>query len=681
MNREQDELIPFQQAVNVNLFFPGAQRRELLDEIKKAIAEGVAVLSVVGDEGTGKTMLCRMVEKELPDEYVCVYLPENPESFDDVVRILAREAGIDNTDELQSIEEIISALTESLRKSGQRLVVIFDQAERMYLAMLERLRKLLDRINTNENILQLIFAGRQILLENLDQLAICDFADAAETHYYLDDLDASETYAYLNHCARQRSRAKGKSIFTPEASKKIFSIGRGNLKTTNLLAAKAIESADAEGSFVVAPRNVNIKELGLEGLHESFLAGVRRRSGKLIFGSVLLLLSLAAIVWFTGGDEKEQSELKKQEDLPEISAGTEQSGETISSSSGYSLEKTEDAEGDEISEEKINESSIIFTTDTKEQADQLKSEPPAVSKEENKQSLPAEKPASSELNSSSKETIKRTGSDLQDAETVVKSSDTSEMEKRGESTETITAELGQMTKELHRSHPEDANKADSKVNVSQLSVKEEVDSNLIPLYEQPKEEISQVPAQIKKQEKKIIIEPGTLLGQAQQNVSPVFNGIKKNEPKHPQTSPAPKKLFKVAQVKLPMSAASALNGVQKQPALPSDTIYDQRAAAGKALFLGGDEGRQTIQIMALTGEQAEKNLRERFSRKEYQQIADNLYILKSENNSTLFVFYGVYPDKESANKAREQLPSFLGKNEPYVISILEAQSKATFQQQ
>ena len=63
MNREKDELIPFQEGVNINLFFPGAQRREILDEIKKSIDDGVAVLSIIGDEGTGKTMLCRMVEQ------------------------------------------------------------------------------------------------------------------------------------------------------------------------------------------------------------------------------------------------------------------------------------------------------------------------------------------------------------------------------------------------------------------------------------------------------------------------------------------------------------------------------------------------------------------------------------------------------------------------------------------
>ena len=89
------------------------------------------------------------------------------------------------------------------------------------------------------------------------------------------------------------------------------------------------------------------------------------------------------------------------------------------------------------------------------------------------------------------------------------------------------------------------------------------------------------------------------------------------------------------------------------------------------------KGTQTIQIMALTGEQAEKNLRERFSTQQYKEVADSLYILGNKNGSTLFVYYGAFPDRESANRALEQLPPFLGKNEPYVISLLEAQSKIT----
>lgn len=689
MNREKDELIPFQAEVNVNLFFPGAQRRELLDEVKKAIVDGVAVLSIIGEEGTGKTMLCRMVEKELSDGFVCVYLPENLESFNEVVRILASEAGVDDTDQSQSVEDTVSAIIDRLKERGQHLVVIFDQAERMYLAMLERLRKLLDRANADENLLQLIFAGRKVLLENLDQLAICDFADAAETHFYLDDLDVSETYAYLNHCARQRSRAKGKSIFTPEASKKIFTIARGNLKTTNILAAKAIEAADDEGSFVVAPRNVNIKDTGLEVMHESFLAGVRRRSGWLmISGALLLLLSVLLIALFTGGDENERTTLQQPERTLEISSGKEQGVEALSSSSDPATELSKTGlREDAISESSINESPIVFKTEAEDQAEQQKNI--QLTKENTKSLVPADQiestavhnqsglddDASSTRTSFSKNNIEKIDSNLQRKEVSGVEIEKQEIESKANHSEPIAVELSQIRKELQQGKDVEPSKTGNRVKVSGLSVQEEVDSTLLPQEKKEVRGVLNTPEHIKKQEKKIIVAVSKQSEQKPQEFSKVLAETKKSVPNHLQSIDAPKQLFKVAQVKLPTSGKAVFEKAQQ----PSN-LYEQRVDAGKALFSGKIEGTQTIQVMALTGEQAEKNLKERFSRQQYQEVANNLYILESSNSSTLFVFYGAYPDRESANRAKEQLPEFLSKNEPYVISILEAQSKITPQQ-
>jgi type II secretory pathway predicted ATPase ExeA len=671
LNRENDELIPFQEGVNVNLFFPGAHRRELLDEVKKSIADGVAVLSIIGDEGTGKTMLCRMIENELSDEFICVYLPKTLESFDEVLHLLATETGAYNEEQAQSFDETVSVIIERLKERDKKLVVIFDQAERMYLAMLERLRKLLDRINGHEKLLQLIFAGRKVLLENLDQLSICNFEDAAETHFYLDDLDMAETYAYLNHCARQRSRAIGKSIFTPEASKKIFNIARGNLKTTNILAAKSIESADDEGSFVVTPRNVNIKGSGLEGMHEPFLAGVRRKSGWLLSGAVLLLLCIVLIAFLRGEDESNRASSKQPEKTLEISAGPGNETETLSTSSNSSAEQVEPPTQEEaISESNLNESSIVFKTEPEEKAQSPLSQDQSKLDQDRSGIAP-----------SSKNSIEKTGTGLQDKHSVEVGNDEAELQTKIQPTGPVAAELSQIKKDIQQGGAGELSPQDSKVTVSELSVREELDTDLIPAHKQEKQDVLHAPEQIKKQEKKIIVGAVEQSQQDQSGSSKILAGTKKSVPTHLQSNANPKQLFKVAQVKLPTSGSAIPEKDQLKSTMSVSTLYGQRVAAGEDLFSGKLKGSQTIQVMALTGDLAEKNLRELFLKQEYQEIADKLYILESENSSTLYVFYGAFADRESANKAREQLPPFLGNNEPYVISILDAKNKVTPQQQ
>ena len=81
---------PFQEAIDTQRFFPGAGRREVLDKLKSAIDESVTLLTLTGEEGCGKTMVCRMIEKELPDGYVPIFFSQTVDSFEDVTRVIAQ---------------------------------------------------------------------------------------------------------------------------------------------------------------------------------------------------------------------------------------------------------------------------------------------------------------------------------------------------------------------------------------------------------------------------------------------------------------------------------------------------------------------------------------------------------------------------------------------------------------
>lgn len=59
---------PFQDIVDTSIFFGGGARREIVDDIKAALNAEVPLLTLTGTDGSGKTMLCRMVEQELKDD-------------------------------------------------------------------------------------------------------------------------------------------------------------------------------------------------------------------------------------------------------------------------------------------------------------------------------------------------------------------------------------------------------------------------------------------------------------------------------------------------------------------------------------------------------------------------------------------------------------------------------------
>jgi len=66
---------PFRITPDTSLFYTGGGRGDVLDALVYAITSGEGIVKVVGEVGTGKTMLCRMLEERLPDNVQVQALP------------------------------------------------------------------------------------------------------------------------------------------------------------------------------------------------------------------------------------------------------------------------------------------------------------------------------------------------------------------------------------------------------------------------------------------------------------------------------------------------------------------------------------------------------------------------------------------------------------------------------
>jgi type II secretory pathway predicted ATPase ExeA len=648
--KESGDTTPFQDRVNVNVFFSGAQRRKLLDEIKKAIADGAAVMTVTGEEGTGKTMICRMVEKELSADSICVYLPNTLESFDDVVRVLALKVGTPHADKPESTKTLVAEIGQLLTEQDRRLVVLFDQSERMYLATIERIRKMLDRINADKVLLQIVFAGRKSLLENLEQLSICNFSDAEERHFVLNPLGLSETYAYLNHCAQQRSPSRAKNIFTPEAAKKIYSMAQGNLRMTNMLAAKSLEEAESGTSFMVLLDNVSAEKKipsRLSGIRPltSFLPGGLWTYGGLAFLVVVLLFFL-----MRGGErpaELELAEVHESDKVVGVTAPEQKSSETDTGPGGPG--------------------GLVEGTSSKQMSD-----PGSRQVEEEKADVPA-----GLVNTAAVQKTSVEGTEAE-AENKPESSGTKE-----------TVEQPAIAGDgPEKQLPTEASPVESgRINLAPLSVEDKILEE-----EEAEAEViaSSLPRQETAEQQEIRAEPQQDIAEVEDDYinmetegEPVILAeIKKRLPPPVTTEvDGAKKIVRIApaQVKTAVLEANPERNSSIRQNSVAYNLFQQRAAAGSGWLTDQSEGAgYTIQLMVLTAERAEESLKRRLEQREYHEIADQLYILR-ENPATVFVFFGEYKDRDSAQQARNALPPFLRKHEPYVVSVQDAIAKVKAQ--
>lgn len=307
---------PFREGIETIRFFPGGQRRETLEAVKTAIVESVSLIILTGEEGCGKTMMCRMVERDLPEGYVIVFFQEMLASFEDVTRTVAREMEITLADGIPAgdIRELLLEVCARLSEKKMKMLLVFDQAERIYLATLERIRKMLDIVNQDGINLQILFSGGEGLLDNLKQLSICSFKGAEERHFALAPLDSSATYAYLNFCMQSQGEDE---IFSLETSERIFSLAKGNFKKTNKLADELVRSMTPDSSFMVLLDNVrdtfgdeSPKKWDLSFFREKYLTHKKW----LIPSGVCLVILLLILTFQTG----KSPVIKKKESPPKV---------------------------------------------------------------------------------------------------------------------------------------------------------------------------------------------------------------------------------------------------------------------------------------------------------------------------------------------------------------------------
>lgn len=107
-----------------------------------------------------------------------------------------------------------------------------------------------------------------------------------------------------------------------------------------------------------------------------------------------------------------------------------------------------------------------------------------------------------------------------------------------------------------------------------------------------------------------------------------------------------------------------------------DQLYKKRLMAGTPWYNNEKNHKYTVQIMVLTSDTAEANLKKMLQEDSYRQEAGNFYIFKKVTTSdTLFVFYGEYATIAEARLAQNNLPQFLRSHKPYAISIKGAMAK------
>ncbi|GGA82864.1 general secretion pathway protein GspA [Neiella marina] len=241
--------MPYSLTPNTTLYCSLPPHEEALETLLMALQSGEGVLKVVGEVGTGKTLLCRKLLNELPEHIQPAYIP-NPYLQPDELRwALAHELGLQldsDTNQLQLTQAIQQRLVE-LHDQGKQVVLLLDEAQAIPAEGLEALRLFTNLETERRKLLQLVLFGQPELDQRLADKSLRQLRQRISFSCQLRPLHRHETGPYIHH-RMLAAGYRGAPVFGSLAARMIYRASRGIPRLVNLICHKTLLLCYGKGS-------------------------------------------------------------------------------------------------------------------------------------------------------------------------------------------------------------------------------------------------------------------------------------------------------------------------------------------------------------------------------------------------------------------------------------------------
>ena len=235
---------PFENTPDPRFLFRSREHEEGLTRLLYCVRESKGAGILTGIFGCGKTLLSRVLMRELEHDVYRVALLVNPLlKPEELLLALATQLGAQGLPTKRSellTNAVLQALADVLEdnaKDGRRTVVIVDEAHTIEdPAVWEQLRLLLNAQRDDRFLLTLLLLGQPELRARIQ--ANKPLAQRIALGCHLVGLSAEETTAYIAHRLSVAGRAE--SPFTPEAVRLIHAKSGGIPRRINHLCDLAL---------------------------------------------------------------------------------------------------------------------------------------------------------------------------------------------------------------------------------------------------------------------------------------------------------------------------------------------------------------------------------------------------------------------------------------------------------
>ncbi len=291
--------LPFSLTPNTHFFLNMASYHKAYNMLMVSLANAEGFIKIVGEVGTGKTMLCRKVLNTLEEDkanYVTAYIPNPVLSPKGLFLAFAEELNIE-IDQDVGHHRLLKAITEKLVEisaDNKQVVLFIDEAHAMPEQTLEALR-LLTNIETElTKLFQVVLFAQPELDVLLSQPSLRQLRQRITFSFEIEALDRDGVERYVVH-RLATAGYNGPFLFSKRALDFLFRTSDGIPRVINILCHKALLVAFGKGERTVQIDHIKSAADDTEGVSapSANYAPAMIAVGALIVGG--------ALVFYLGG--------------------------------------------------------------------------------------------------------------------------------------------------------------------------------------------------------------------------------------------------------------------------------------------------------------------------------------------------------------------------------------------
>ncbi|MFT4886936.1 MAG: MSHA biogenesis protein MshM [Pseudohongiellaceae bacterium] len=287
--------LPFSLTPNTHFFLNMASYHKAYNMLMVSLANAEGFIKIVGEVGTGKTMLCRKVLNTLEEDkenYITAYIPNPVLSPKGLFLAFAEELNIE-IDQDVGHHRLLKAITERLVEhsaNNKQVVLFIDEAHAMPEQTLEALR-LLTNIETEQvKLFQVVLFAQPELDLLLSQPSLRQLRQRITFSFEIEALDRDGVERYVVH-RLATAGYNGPFLFSKRALDLLYRTSYGIPRIVNILCHKSLMVAFGKGERSVQVENIRSAATDTEGVDlPSFnYMPVAAAVGGLVIGAGLLI--------------------------------------------------------------------------------------------------------------------------------------------------------------------------------------------------------------------------------------------------------------------------------------------------------------------------------------------------------------------------------------------------------